>query len=177
MARVGRPKAPPKPKELLKDIVPLNELFDDPELTMYNSFVDAYTNDFEEGDLTSADTDDIMCLAMNKVLEIRLLKTSKGNPDQMLNISASIEKLRKSSEKIKDNLSARRKDRIDPHKFKGFSIVDLAVAFDEDRKMSLREKVEKLNEEESKIIEERKDYVGNRYDADVKEKDEGYEEE
>ena len=75
------------------------------------------------------------------------------------------------NEKIKESLSSRRKDRVNPNELKGFSIVDLAVAFDNDKKLKLKEKVDKLKEEEREMIEKRKDYDGNRYDIDVKEKD------
>lgn len=170
MAR-GRPKNPPKFKEMLKEVFPIQDIFDEQEEKIYNSLIDIYLNDFDEGDLTSSDMDDIMCLAMNKVLELRLLKTSKGNPDKQIDISTSIEKMRKQTEKIKENLSSRRRDRINPNEFKGFSIVDLAVSFDSTRKMELEDKIRKLREEEEEMLEKRKDYAGNRYDVDTTQKD------
>lgn len=168
----GRPKNPPKAKEMLKEVIPVDQLFDEDELKIYNSLVDIYLNDFDDDDLSSGDMDDIMSLAMNRVFEIRLLKTSKGNADKQLDITVAVEKLRKQGDNIKTNLSTRRRDRIDPNEFKGFSIVDLAVAFDDDKKLKLQEKVRKLSVGEVEMLEKRKDYVGNRYDADVKEKDE-----
>jgi len=165
--KVGRPKNPPEHKEILKEIIPIKDIFDEDEERIYNSLVDVYLKDFDEGDLTSSDMDDIFSLAMNRVLEIRLLKDSKGDIDKQVDVSAAIEKLRKQSEKIKENLSSRRRDRINPNEFKGFSIVDLAVAYDEDRKHVLMAKVEDLKEEERRILEQRKDYTGNRYDVDV----------
>jgi len=141
----GRPKNPPNVKEMLKEVIPVDELFDENELKIYNSLVDIYLGDFESDDLSSGDMDDIMSLAMNRVFEIRLLKTSKGSPDKQLDISAAIEKLRKQGDNIKSNLSTRRRDRINPNEFKGFSIVDLAVAFDDDRKLTLQDKIKKLS--------------------------------
>ena len=73
--------------------------------------------------------------------------------------------------KIKENLSARRRDRINPNEFKGFSIVDLAVAFDLEKKRRLDEKTRLLKKEEVEAKEKRSDYTGNRYDADVDQKD------
>jgi len=163
----GRPKNPPAYKEILKNIIPIKDIFDEDEEKIYNSLVDVYLKDFDEGDLTSSDMDDIFSLAMNRVLEIRLLKNSKGNVDKQVDVSAAIEKLRKQTEKIKENLSSRRRDRINPNEFKGFSIVDLAVAFDEDRKQTLMAKDEDLKAEERRILAQRKDYTGNRYDVDV----------
>jgi len=172
MAKVGRPKNPPKPRELMKDIFPVNSIFTEKELKIYNSYVDTYLNDFDQNELTVSDMDDIMNLATNKVLEIRLLEESKGDATKHLDISNAMEKLRKQSEKMKENLSARRRDRIDPNKYKGFSIVNLAVAFDDERKKDLIRKQKELNKEEEEAVLKRGDYSGNRFDKDVKEKEE-----
>lgn len=152
--KVGRPKNPPKARELLKNILPVKDMFDDEEFKIYNDLVDIYLNDFDEDDLTSSDIDDIMTLATNKILEIRLLKASKDNVDKHLNYSSAIEKLRKQSDKIKDNLSSRRKDRLDPNEFKGFSIVDLAVAYDDEKKAALEEKARAKKERQEAMLEE-----------------------
>jgi len=170
-SKVGRPKNPPTHREMLKDVIPISEIFDEEESKIYNSLVDIYLNDFDKDDLSSGDMDDIMSLAMNKVLELRLLRSSKGDVDRQIDTSQAIEKLRKQTEKIKENLSARRRDRINPNEFKGFSIVDLAVAFDLEKKRRLDEKTKLLKQEEKEAKEERSDYVGNRYDADVDQKD------
>lgn len=165
---MGRPKNPPKPQEMLKEVIPIADIFDEDEQKIYNSLVDIYLNDFDKDDLTSSDMDDIMSLAMNKVLEIRLLKSSKGSTDKQLDISNAIEKIRKQSDKIKDNLSSRRKDRINPNEHKGFSIVDLAVAFDQEKKKKLTRKVKENRAEEVAALEAYSKFDGNRHDIDVK---------
>lgn len=162
----GRPKNPPKARKLLKEIIPVKDIFTEEEETIYNSLVDIYIKDFDEDELTSSDVDDIMTVAMNKVLEIRLLKTSKADPDRQMDISQSIERIRKQTEKIKDNLSARRKDRVDPNKYKGFSIVDLAVAFDDAKKFKMEKKARQLKKEQTEVLKDLKKYPGNRYDID-----------
>lgn len=172
MAKVGRPKNPPKARELLKEIIPVEEMFEKEEISIYNSLVDIYLKDFDEDDLTSSDIDDIMTLATNKVLEIRMMKASKGNAEKHLDYSMSMEKIRKQSDKIKDNLSARRKDRIDPNKFKGFSIVDIAVAFDDAKKAKLETKARKMKEAQEEIALSLEDY-GNRNDKDDIKRDDG----
>ena len=163
----GRKPKPPEIRDMLKKVIPLEKMLTDDEIKIYESYVSIYLGDFEESDLTSGDMDDIMSLAMNRVLEFRLLESSRGDADRQVDISASIEKLRKQTEKIKENLFSRRKDRINPNEFKGFSIVDLAVAFDMERKDKLADKVRQLEIEEKKAQEKRKDYVGNRYDVDA----------
>ncbi len=151
---VGRPKNPPKARELLTKVIPIKDMFEEEELVIYNSLIDIYLKDFDEDDLTSSDIDDILTLATNKIIEIRLLKSSKGDADSHLNYSNSMEKLRKQSDKIKDNLASRRKDRIDPSEFKGFSVVDLAVAFDDSKKAKLEKKARDMKEKQKYLYKE-----------------------
>lgn len=162
--KAGRPKKPPKAKELLKEIIPIQDMFEEDELHIYNNLVDIYLKDFDDDELTSSDIDDIMTLATNKVLEIRLLKACKGDAERHLDSAPTLEKLRKQSDKIKDNLSARRKDRVDPAKaMKGFSIVDLAVSFDDQKQLELSKKVKQMKKEQKAIEKQLKKY-GNKDD-------------
>lgn len=172
MAGPGRPKAPPPPKKVIKEIIPISDIFTEDEVSLYHDLVDVYMNDFDKDDLTSGDMDDIMDLAKNRILEFRLLKSSKEDTDKQIDISAALEKIRKENKTLKENLGSRRKDRINPNEFKGFSIVDLAVAFDEEKKLKLQEQIRNNRIEENEISEKRKDYTGNRYDTDVDNKDE-----
>jgi hypothetical protein len=170
MAGPGRPKNPPAPRKMLKEVLPFGDIFDDDELKMYHDLVDVYTADFDLDDLSSSDMDDIMDLAKNRVLEFRLLKGSKSNTDRQLDIAAAVEKLSKKNEKIKESLSSRRKDRVNPNEFKGFSIVDLAFNFTQEKKRAMQEKMNKLRQEQKEMEEKRSGYTGNRYDADVKDR-------
>ena len=162
--KVGRPKKAPSPERMLKDILPVEDIFEEDELETYRELVKVYMADFDSADLTSSDMDDILDLAKNRVLEFRLLRDSKGNPDRQLDVAAAVEKLSKKNEKIKESLSFRRKDRINPNEFKGFSIVDLAVAFDMEKKAKLQKKVDRLKAEEKEVLEKRSGYNGNKYD-------------
>jgi len=173
MATMGRPPKPPSPKKMLKGILPMADIFDEGEIDVFNNLVDVYLDDFEIDDLTSSDMDDILDLAKNRVLEFRLLKDSKGSADRQLDVAAAIERLGKKNEKIKESLSSRRRDRVNPNEFKGFSIIDLAAAFDNEKGKELREKIKNLKEEERVLLEKRGEYTGNQYDIDVKEKDRG----
>lgn len=161
----GRSKNPPSAKELLKDIIPVKDMFTEDELPIYNTLIDIYLKDFDTDELTSSDIDDIMTLATNKVLEIRLMKDSKGSAGRHLDMSQGMERLRKQSEKIKENLSSRRKDRINPNEFKGFSIIDLSVAFDNSKKLKLEEKARRLKEEQNMMLDKLGEY-GNKNDID-----------
>jgi len=163
----GRKKNPPKPTKLIKEIIPIDEIFTEEEASLYHDLVSVYIADFDKDDLSSGDMDDIMDLAKNRVLEFRLLRTAKDNPDRQVDLSGAIEKIRKENKIFKENLSTRRKDRINPNEFKGFSIVDLAVAFDNNKKVELTEKALKNKKKEREAEDARKEYTGNRYDIDV----------
>ena len=115
--------------------------------------------------------DDILDLAKNRVLEMRLLKLTKGNVEATQDVATTIEKITKKNDKIKESLSSRRKDRLNPNEFKGFSIVDLVVAYTQDKKEKLNEKFAALSEEEKIILDRRKNYRGNRDDIDIEEND------
>lgn len=172
MTKVGRPKNPPKVKDLLTSILPVNEIFNEEEVLMYKQLVEVYISDFDKDELTSSDMDDIMDLAKSRLLEFRVLKTIKDNPEAVLDVTRSLETIRKENQKLKESLSSRRKDRYNPNEYKGFSIVDLAVAFDDQRKIELNEKLKKFAIKEEEIMEKRKDYHGNRYDMDTVAKEE-----
>jgi soluble cytochrome b562 len=172
MAKVGRPKNPPKVKEVLAGILPVNEIFSEEEVKMYKQLIEVYVADFDKEDLSSGDLDDIMDLAKSRLLEFRILKTVKDNPGAVLDISRALETIRKENSKLKESLSSRRKDRYNPNEYKGFSIVDLAVAFDDQKKIALDDKLKKFKIKEDEVIEKRKDYHGNRYDIDTTVKEE-----
>ena len=155
-----------EPKKLLKAIMPVANIFNEEELKMYYALTDIYLQDFDEEDMTSSDLDDVINLAKNKVLEYRLLKESKDDVGKHLDVSAAIEKIQKQNDKIKENLSTRRKDRIDPNAFKGFSIVDLAVAFDDQKKLKLQDQIQKNKEENERIRAAHAKFPGNRNDTE-----------
>lgn len=163
MATMGRPKKP-KIKKLIKDIMPSGDVFTEDEINMYDDYLDAYLADFDEDELTSSDMDDLMGLAINKVLAYRLLKKSKDSVSAQLDITTAMEKMDKRNEKLKESLSTRRRDRIDPNEFKGFSIVDIVVAYDNEVRRKQLERIEKLREEEQAILAKRQEYRGNQDD-------------
>ena len=169
MAGPGRPPNPPSPKKMLQEILPLDDIFTTDEIELYNKLVSVYLEDFDSEDLTSSDMDDILDLAKNRVLEFRLLKESKTSTDKQLDVAAAVEKLGKKNEKIKENLSSRRKDRINPNELKGFSIIDLVAAFTNEKKVKLKDKMTQLKSEELEMLEKRKSYLGNSDDNDLKE--------
>ena len=163
----GRPKKGPDMRELLDEYLPASDIFDEAESTMYNGLVKVYLDGFDgNSELTAYDMDDIMSLAMNRVLELRLLKNSKDSPSKQISVSSAIERFRKQNEKLKENLLARRKDRIDPKKYGGVTIVDIAAMFDEEKKRKMMGKSSSLMDEEREIVDSGM-LIGNKNDSDA----------
>jgi len=165
-AKKGRPKNPPKFKEILNSLIPSADIFEPHELEMFNGLMALYLNDFDESQLSANDMDDIVSIAMNRVLEIRLLKTVKGDANKQIDASITIERLRKQTSILKENLATRRKDRIDPKKYGGLSIVDLAVAFDKDQKDTMFAEDTAFEAEEALLLTSDL-LVGNKNDQDA----------
>jgi len=162
----GRPKNPPNITEIIGTLIPAGDVFNEDEQKLFLGLMDFYMRDFDINQLTSNDLDDIISIATNRVLELRLLKSSKDNNNEHLAVSTSIERLRKQTDKLKENLASRRKDRVDPKKFTGVSIIDLAAAFDEGRKKEKFEKALSLRKEET-VTAQSELLVGNSQDPDV----------
>jgi hypothetical protein len=74
--------------------------------------------------------------------------------------------MKKQNDRLKENLSSRRRDRINPKKYSGKSIVDIVAAYDDKRKEELDKQVSALDEEEKTIIGKRSNYSGNKNDVD-----------
>jgi hypothetical protein len=70
----GRKKNPPKPTKLIREIIPIDEIFSKEEAGLYHDLVGVYIADFDKDDLTSGDMDDIMDLAKNREKKIKFLK-------------------------------------------------------------------------------------------------------
>ncbi len=113
--------------------------------------VKQFVEDFPKGELSFSDLDDIANLALNRVLELRILTLAKKSPKMILDAAQTIERFRKNSDKLKMNLASRRMDRVDTKNKQSFSIIDLAIAFDEKKKQELEEKEVELKEKRSKF--------------------------
>jgi len=151
----------------LKEILPINDFFHEDEIPVFFQIIDFYLQDFDEDDLTANDIDDLLTIAQNRVLEIRLLKHGKSKPASQLDISQTIERLRKQTEKAKESLLVRRKDRLSGKDASSFTIVDLVANYENNRKLKLSEELQKMREEEEKMLATRNDY-GNQSDSDAK---------
>jgi hypothetical protein len=78
-----------------------------------------------------------------------------------------LEKLKKQSDKLKEALSNTRRDRKKQTLKTGVSILDLAAAFDEERKIKLEKKEKEILEREREFLKNRPSH-GNKDDMDAK---------
>jgi hypothetical protein len=146
---------------MINTLINMREALEDgEEEEVFFSTVKQFLDDFPKGELSFSDLDDVSNLALNRVLELRILKLAKKSPKMVLDAAATIERFRKNSDKLKMNLASRRMDRIDTKNKQSFSIVDLAVAFDEKRKRELEERERVLIEKRKKFLNERENKAG-----------------
>ncbi len=116
------------------------------ETRFYIAF-NAFLMDFDIYELSSSDMEDIVSLAMNRILEARLLAATTEEVDDLIDVSQTMERFRKHSEKCKSSLSSRRSDRIDPKNKQNFSIVDIVYAYDDKKKVEYSERIARMEKE------------------------------
>ena len=153
--------------ELIAGVFPTYQTLDKKERVIFNNISATYLKDFENEELSYSDMDDVFSLAMNKILELRLLKVNKTKPKALNDLFIPLEKLKKQSEKLKEALSNTRKDRKKQTLKTGVSILDLAAAFDEDRKEKLERKEKEILKKETEFLKNRVP-TGNKDDMDAR---------
>lgn len=130
------------------------------EQEVYYNYINLILQDFDTDDLTASDIDDIITLALNRVIEYRLLKGGAKNPMLILEAAPTIEKFRKFSEKIKSSLASRRVDRIDVKNRPSFSIVDLASTLDAQDQADYNKRLNRMDSEDKTYIAPARDADG-----------------
>lgn len=123
------------------------------EETKYYIVFNEFLQGFDINELSSSDMEDIASLAMNRIIESRLLESAVSDPEILLDVSAAVEKYRKHSQKLKEQLSSRRSDRIDPRAKQNFSIVDIIYAYDDEKKREFEDRIRRLEEEKQNHID------------------------
>jgi hypothetical protein len=153
--------------ELIDKVFPTYQTLDKKECIIFNNISATYLKDFENEELSYSDMDDVFSLALNKILELRLLKKAKKKPNILSDTFVSLEKLKKQNDKLKESLASTRKERKKHTLKTGVSIIDLAANFDEERKERLDIKEKELLKKEEEFMENRASH-GNRDDMDAK---------
>jgi len=147
--------------KIIDKIVPAVDILESrQEQENYYNYIKLILDDFDVEELTGSDIDDILTLAVNRVIENRLLKASKGKTARVLDISNAIDRFKKVSEKIKGGLASRRVDRVDLKTRPAFSIVDLAVELDQQDRADFDERIKKMEQERDRYLPPKRDEKG-----------------
>lgn len=141
---VGRKLSP----ELVKRLMPQRGVLTPAEKKRFVGIVVQYLADFKNEEPTAADIDDIFEIAKSDIMETRLLQASKSDPQALISVSQSLEKIYKRKQQAKENLSSRRVDRKDSRNSADVNIVDLIVRYDQMKKDEQRQKIADLLSEE-----------------------------
>lgn len=126
------------------------------EETKYYMIFNEFLQGFDINELSSSDMEDIASLAMNRIIESRLLLAAVNEDELLLEVSAAVEKYRKHSQKLKEQLSSRRQDRIDPRAKQNFSIVDIIYAYEDEKKREFENRIRRLEEEKQSYTDSKK---------------------
>lgn len=147
---------------IIDNIMPARKVLKDrnEQETFYNT-IKLFIKDFDFKELSFSDIDDIITLAINSILIQRLLKAATSGEKLILEAGPTIEKFRKHSDKIKQNLANRRVDRIDLKTKPALSIVDLAAHLDEQKKLDFNQRVTDLEKADKEFVPPERDAEGN----------------
>jgi hypothetical protein len=133
---------------MIKKLIPQRGVFTPAEKKRFTGIVVQYLTDFKNEEPTAADVDDIFEIAKSDILEMRLLQSTKSDPQGHIAVAQSLEKIYKRKQTAKENLSNRRVDRKDSRASSDVNIVDLIVQHDRLLKSQQQEKVQALLAEE-----------------------------
>jgi len=136
--------------ELVKKLIPRRGIFTPAERKRFTGIVVEYLADFKNEEPTASDVDDIFEIAKSDIMEMRLLDASRNNPEALINVNQSLERIYKRKQTAKENLSSRRSDRKDSRAGQDISIVDLVVDYDAKRRRQDEERIKTLLDTETK---------------------------
>lgn len=118
----------------------------DEEVVFY-TMINEFLHDFDLYELSASDIEDIISLALNRILESRLLSATPDDLEGLLDVSGTMERFRKHSDKLKTSLNSHRSARFDTKNKQNFSIVDIVYSYDDNKKEEYLAKVKKMDEE------------------------------
>lgn len=134
--------------ELVAKLMPQRGVLTAAEKKRYFNVVQQHLSDFKNEEPTAADLDDIFDIAESDVMKTRLLHVSKDSPDTLVMVNQALERIYKRKQSAKENLKARRVDRVGNRSDQDISIVDLVVQYDRERQLAEEERIADLLQEE-----------------------------
>lgn len=121
-----------------------------------------FLEDFKTSELSNSDLDDIANLAKNRVMEHRLNSAvaKQNDPKILIDIQSTVDKINKNTDKLKENLSSRRVDRIDSKNKPALSIVDLVAHLDHQGKLDFQKRIDELEKKQVEYLPPLRDAEG-----------------
>lgn len=138
--------------EVLKDLIPYNDVFDGKEISQFFNFLMLQLEDYiGDAPLKMSDLVEVINMCQLTVLKYRVIKSSK-KPIEIKESVKQIESLDKTIEKIKINLGSNRVARIDPRAKKDINILDVLAKYEtEQGRDKILSDIQKLLDEESEV--------------------------
>jgi hypothetical protein len=139
--------------EILETIIPADDIFTPKEKERFLGFLRLYMNQFGKDTVLSiSDIDDISQLCMNRIMEVRLYAKVKSGDQQLPDITSALEKYKKDTAKLKEQLAANRSVRIDPRAARDVTVLDVLYDYDSEASDAHENEIlERLQEEEEKV--------------------------
>lgn len=139
--------------EILETILPTDDVFSPKEKERYLGFMRLYMNQFGKDTVLSiSDIDDIAQLCMNRIMETRLQVKVKKGDKEIPDITSALDKFKKDTVKLKEQLAANRSVRIDPRAARDVTVLDVLYEHDSEASDAHENEImERLQEEEKKV--------------------------
>jgi hypothetical protein len=142
------------PPEMLEVIIPTKKVFSNDETKRFLQLLKLHLKELSNDDkITFADIQNVAELCKNIIMEDRLLADAqtkaKANPTAIVDVMATIDKLKKRNQSLSDSLATNRNVRIDPKAGGNITILDLLEAYEVGETASIAEKLAIMEKEEA----------------------------
>jgi hypothetical protein len=145
------------PAEMLEVIIPTKKVFSNEETKRFLQLLKLHLKEISSDDkITFADIQNVAELCKNIIMEDRLLADAqtkaKEDPTAIVNVMASIDKLKKRNQSLSESLATNRSVRIDPRAGRNLTVMDVLYTFDDEVQEEYQDKLlAKLDKEEKEV--------------------------
>ena len=141
------------PSEMLEVIIPTKKVFSKEEKTRFLQLLRFHLEELSDhGKITFPDVQAVAELCKNIIMEDRLLEDAqnkmKEDPTAIVNVMASIDKLKKRNKDLSDSLATNRNVRVDPRQSGNTTILDIIEDYERKGQAELQRKLRELKKEE-----------------------------
>lgn len=147
------------PAEMLEVIIPTKKVFSNEETKRFLQLLKLHLKEISSDEqITFADIQNVAELCKNIIMEDRLLadaqSKSKEDPTAIVNVMASIDKLKKRNQSLSESLATNRNVRIDPRQSGNVTILDIIEEYERKGAEELQRKLDAMKKEEEEEVPE-----------------------